>query len=53
MTPENPDYNLLITVYVLLGVLYFCVQELLATYLFSDKDMEDMENNQKNQELKK
>lgn len=45
MTPSNPDYNLLLAVYASVIILYFCVQELLVTYLFSDKDLEDMKKN--------
>lgn len=53
MTPENPDYNLLIAVYVSLVILYFCVQELLVTYLFTSKDLEEMKKNkEENQGLR-
>lgn len=43
MTPTNPDYNLLIAVYVGLVVVYYCVQELLYIYMFSDKEKQEMQ----------
>jgi hypothetical protein len=53
MNPSNPDYNLLIAVYAAIVILYFCVQELFVSYVFTKKELEEMnENNQQNQGFK-
>lgn len=46
----QPNYDLLIAVHLGVVVLGYCAYELLATYLFSDEEKQQMKDNKNHQQ---